>query len=328
MIRLFCTLTLIALLASCGGQKNAEASADTTIQPVMKASADSLYGFVADQVGFGPRTPGSPGHAACRAYIADNLRRFGADTVMIQEAPVKTYLNETFTAYNIMGRYNPGAKNRILLLAHYDTRPWASEDPDLDARNQPIDGANDGGSGVAVLLETARNLGINLPDSIGIDLLFVDVEDSGQSETWGNASETWCLGTQQWIKDMPYGNTDRPEFGILVDMVGGKDARFHREYYSQQNAKPYLDKVWAIADASGYASRFPNDIGGAALDDHVYVNQAGIPCIDIIENSHPTTDSFNPTWHTMADNLGAIDRKTMQIVAQVVLNTIYTYRFD
>lgn len=324
MIRLICAFTIIACLTACGGQKNEDTDTEATMKPVMVADGDSLYQYVADQVAFGPRTPGSEGHQACRGYITRKLTEFGADTILIQEAPVRTYLNENFTAYNIMGQFNPEAKHRILLLAHYDTRPWATEDPDERMRNKPIPGANDGGSGVAVLLETARNLGLNRPDSLGIDLLFVDVEDSGQSETWGAAEETWCLGTQQWVKDMPYDNTNRPEFGILVDMVGGKDARFHREFFSQQEAKPYLDKVWAIADASGYASRFPNDIGGAAVDDHVYINRAGIPCINIIENAHPTTDSFNPNWHTMGDDIGAIDSKTMRMVTQVILNTVYS----
>ena len=324
MIRLICTFTIIALLTSCGGQKTNGSDSDTTMQPVMTANADSLYRYVADQVGFGPRTPGSAGHEACRQYIAGKLGEFGADTILLHEAPVTTYLNDNFTAYNIMGQFNPGARKRLLLVAHYDTRPWATEDHDEGMRNKPIPGANDGGSGVAVLLETARNIEENRPDSLGIDLLFVDVEDSGQSETWGAAEETWCLGTQQWVKDMPYDDFNRPEFGILVDMVGGKDAKFHREFFSQQDAKPYLDKVWAIADASGYADRFPNDIGGAAMDDHVYINRAGIPCINIIENAHPSTDSFNPTWHTMGDNLGAIDRKTMKMVTQVILNTVYS----
>lgn len=317
-------LAVGTLLFSCGGKQKTETVAeDVQITPVMTASADSLYNFVEDQVNFGPRTPGSEGHAACVDYIVRSVRMFGADTVMIHEAPVTTYRGDTFTARNIFAQFNPGARRRVLLLAHYDTRPWATEDSDKEARMRPIDGANDGGSGVSVLLEVARNLGLHPLDSVGVDLLFTDVEDSGQSETWGAQEETWCLGTQEWVKDMPYDDTNRPEFGILLDMVGGKDAKFHREYFSQQHAKKYVDKVWAVADASGFGERFINDTGTSCLDDHVYINRAEIPCIDIIENSNPSTYSFNPTWHTLGDNLGAIDSRTMRIVAQVVLNTLY-----
>lgn len=325
MYRYFSAVLLGCLLFSCGGKQKADTSAgsDVQIEPVVTANADSLYNFVKDQVNLGPRNPGSPGHVACVDYIMKSVMKYGADTVMVQTAPVTTYVGETFTAQNILAQFNPEAKRRVLLLAHYDTRPWASEDNDKEARQRPIDGANDGGSGVAVLLEVARNLGKHPLDSIGIDLLFTDVEDSGQSETWGSQEETWCLGTQEWVKDMPYDETNLPEFGILLDMVGGKDAKFHREYFSQQNAKKYLDRVWSIADASGFGDRFPNDIGTSCLDDHVYINRAGIPCIDIIENSNPSTYSFNPTWHTLGDNLGAIDSRTMRIVTQVVLNTLY-----
>lgn len=231
-------LAVGTLLFSCGGKQKTETVAeDVQITPVMTASADSLYNFVEDQVNFGPRTPGSEGHAACVDYIVRSVRMFGADTVMIHEAPVTTYRGDTFTARNIFAQFNPGARRRVLLLAHYDTRPWATEDSDKEARMRPIDGANDGGSGVSVLLEVARNLGLHPLDSVGVDLLFTDVEDSGQSETWGAQEETWCLGTQEWVKDMPYDDTNRPEFGILLDMVGGKDAKFHREYFSQQHAK-------------------------------------------------------------------------------------------
>lgn len=304
--------------AQAGGDGSAEGS---VLMAPVEADADSLFGFVETQVGFGPRTPGSDSHAACRRYLIESLKRYGVDTVMVQAAPVTTWKGEKQIAWNILGRINPGATDRILLLAHYDTRPWADEDPREEYRDTPIDGANDGASGVAVLLETARCLQKNRPDSIGIDLLLVDMEDSGRSG--GGDEESWCLGTQKWVEAMPYVTTDRPMYGILLDMVGGKDAVFHREYLSQTYAKSIVDKVWALANASGHADRFPNSMGGSVIDDHLYVNQAGIPCVDIIESSNPHTGSFNPTWHTTSDNLASIDRETLRVVTQVVLNLLY-----
>lgn len=303
-----------------GGKDGTATEAGAVMAPV-KADADSLFGFVETQVGFGPRVPGSEGHEACRRYLTETLIGYGVDSVGIQAVGVETWEGKSVTAYNIMGRTNPGAKERILLLAHYDTRPWADEEPRPQDRDTPIDGANDGASGVAVLLEVARCLKEAPLDSIGVDLLFVDLEDSGRSGA--GDEDSWCLGTQQWVENLPYPPGGLPRYGILVDMVGGKDAIFHREYLSQTHAKHIVDKVWALAAASGFGERFPNQTGGSVIDDHLYVNRAGIPCIDIIESANPHTGSFNPTWHTTADNLAAIDRTTLRVVAQVVLNLLY-----
>lgn len=308
------------MLTGCSGSKGqtaATAAADST--PRFSASADSLYNFVRQQVELGPRVPGSKAHALCGDMIVSTLRRYGIDSVAQQYKPVTVYNGSRFTARNIMGCINPDATGRILLLAHYDTRPWADNEPDTALHDTPIDGANDGGSGVAVLLETARLLGRSLPDSVGVDLLFVDLEDSGESN---GAEDTWCLGTQQWVKAMPYTPANRPRFGILLDMVGGADARFHREYFSQQYAPGIIDRVWSAARTAGYADRFINSAGTAVVDDHIHINRAGIPCIDIIESVNPATASFNPTWHTTGDNLRAIDRNTLRAVAQTVLTVI------
>ena len=183
----------------------------------------------------------------------------------------------------------------------------------------PILGANDGGSGVGVLLEIARCLQERKP-MIGVDILFVDAEDYGNS---GDNEDTWCLGTQYWIKNLPYSPSRMPQYGILLDMVGGKDAKFHREYVSQYVAPSIVDKVWTAAVASGYGDVFVNELGGSIVDDHVYVNQGGIPCIDIIETLNPQTMSFNPTWHTLDDNMSNIDRQSLKAVGQTVLNVIY-----
>ena len=159
---------------------------------------------------------------------------------------------------------------------------------------------------MAVLLDVARALRANPVDSIGVDILLTDLEDSG---TDGDDT-SWCLGTQKWVENMPYTDGNLPVYGILLDMVGGRYAR------------AICDKVWAVAAASGLSARFPNERGGAVIDDHLYINRAGIPCIDIIENANPATGSFNPTWHTLGDNIGAIDPATLAAVSQVVLNTL------
>lgn len=319
-------------LAGCAGNKGSEAkapespAAPAATETAPAVSADSLYAFAAEQVALGPRIPGSEAAARCAALFERRLREFGADTVITQNAAVTFHDGSRATARNILGRFNPEAPKSILLLAHYDSRPWADQDPDPANHSRPIDGANDGASGAAVLLELARLLGTDRPDSLGVDLLFVDAEDSGVSGGYADdGSElSWCLGTQEWVKEMPYTAADRPRFAILLDMVGGRDARFHREYFSDRFARGVVDKVWAAAAKAGFADRFPNARGGSVVDDHIHINSAGIPCVDIIETVNPATGSFNPTWHTMADNLSNIDRETLRIVAQVAANVIYS----
>lgn len=313
------------MLGACSGGKGSAAAAETAVSDNLRTiavDADSLYRHVERQVELGPRTPGSAAHAGCVELIRNYLAECGVDTIIMQQAPVTTFTGERFTATNILGQINPAASGRVLLLAHYDTRPWADNEDDEEAHATPIDGANDGASGVAVLMETARLLARELPDSIGVDLLFVDMEDSGRNGGDEESESTWCLGTQEWVKEMPYTAGNRPQFGILLDMVGGADARFHREYFSQRHASPVVDKVWNIARRSGLGERFVNRQGGGVVDDHLFINRAGIPCIDIIESLNEQTGSFNPTWHTRADNLAGIDRTTLRDAAQVVVNVI------
>lgn len=314
---LFLTLALTA----CGSRKSADTDRDTdsaAAVPVAVADADSAMSYVAAQVAFGPRTPGSEAHRECRSWLAGKLTSLGVENVAVSEEAVTTTDGVGRTVYNIFGSINPGATRRVLLLAHYDTRPHADEDPDPANRSTPLDGANDGASGVAVLLDVARALRANPLDSIGVDILLTDLEDSG---TDGDDT-SWCLGTQKWVENMPYTDGNLPVYGILLDMVGGRDARFNREMISDSYAHAICDKVWAVAAASGLTARFPNERGGAVIDDHLYINRAGIPCIDIIESANPATGTFNPTWHTLGDNIGAIDPATLAAVGQVVLNTL------
>lgn len=175
---------------------------------------------------------------------------------------------------------------------------------------------------MGVLLELARQMSAKRPD-VGVDILFVDGEDSGRSDGWGASEETWCIGTQYWIKNMPYTQSTLPRYGILLDMVGGIDATFPREYVSDYYARAVNDKVWSMASASGYGKVFSNDQRGGLIDDHTFINRAGIPCIDIIECGHPETGTFSPVWHTVNDDMEHIGKSTLKAVGQTVANVIY-----
>lgn len=315
-------LSLSLLVVACSAkteEKPTVAPKKVAVESPVEFNADSAYNYVKAQVNFGPRVPGTQGHIRCAQYLVDELKRCGVDTVIEQKTTVTAFNGDKLPINNIMGQVNKDAMSRVLLLAHWDTRPWADAEEDKSKHNTPIPGANDGGSGVGVLLEIARCLQIKRP-TIGVDILFVDAEDYGTSF---GAENTWCLGTQYWVNNMPYKQGRVPQYGILLDMVGGIDAKFHREYLSQYLAPSVVDKVWGMASALEYGNVFANQIGGSIVDDHMYINQAGIPCIDIIESQNPQTGSFNPTWHTLDDNMSNIDRKSLKAVGQTVLNVIY-----
>lgn len=313
-------VTLLMSLASCGGAKGTAASTAPGAEApehVMVFDADSAYSYVKSQTDFGPRVPNTPAHSAAGDWLASELRRHGAD-VTEQRADLKAFDGTVLKARNIFGRFNPGKEDRLLLLAHWDSRPWGDKDPDPAKRTQPIDGANDGASGVGVILETARAIAARNP-GIGIDILFADAEDWGSEE----ADDSWALGTDYFVKNPPVEGY-RPSRAILLDMVGGKGAVFPREYFSQLNSPALADSFWAAAAAAGYADRFPNTVGGAVNDDHIKLIDAGIPAIDIIE-FHPQS-GFNPTWHTSADNISNIDRETLKAVGQTLLDYIYNQK--
>lgn len=317
----------VGLLGACTVRPAATAEPappDARFDAAPRASGDTLLALVKAQVDLGPRNPGSKGHEACHALLLRTLQRYGVDSVSLYDLPVKTFQGTPLIARNILASINPQVANRILYVAHWDTRPWADNDEDIPSRLQPVPGANDGASGVSVLLEVARLVATDTTFApLGIDLLFVDAEDCGESENWGASEETWCLGTQAWARKMPYTAHNKPRFGVLFDMVGGFDARFHREHTSHMMAPAVVDKVWAIAQASGMADRFPNTIGATIIDDHLFLNRAGIPTINIIENVNPETGSFNPTWHTLADDVASIDPRTLEEVAQIAVNVLY-----
>lgn len=277
-------------------------------------SGDSAYNYVQKQVDFGPRVPGTKAHAKCAQYLYSELKRF-ADNAMIQQGQATTFDNTKITIKNIIGEFNPQAARRVLLYAHWDTRPFADEDS--KDKNKPILGANDGGSGVGVLLEVARQLSIKKPDW-GVDIIFFDAED------WGSATveDSYCLGSQFWGKN-PHKKDYTADYGILLDMVGAPDATFLMEGISKQIAPQILDKVWTTANSLGYYGKFLYREHGGITDDHFYVYKyTKIPSIDIIHITPGGT--FGDFWHTHNDNMSVIDRSTLQAVGETLLKVIYS----
>ncbi|MBD5183040.1 MAG: M28 family peptidase [Bacteroidales bacterium] len=315
---------LLLATAGCGtktGQATgANSASDTPTKELGHFNADSAYNYVARQVNFGPRVPGTSSHLACGEFLIDELGKY-ADTVYVQKATVEAFNGDKLPLTNIIGVFNPLQSRRIILLAHWDTRPWA--DMAVEDRDVPIPGANDGASGVAVLLEIARNLALEAP-AVGVDIMFVDGEDYGNSGGFSDNKDTWCLGTQYWSDNMiPYTANNRPVYGILLDMVGGRNARFHREYFSENNAPNPTNKIWSEGRRLGFDDRFIDEIGGSIVDDHIFMAQAGIPTVNIVETMNEVTSNFPPTWHTHEDNMDNIDRNSLNAVGKTVLNVVY-----
>ena len=297
------------------------------LQPVGPAfNADSAYAFTKAQCDFGPRPMNSDAHEKCLKWIERKFKGYGCD-VTLQKADLKGWDGTNLHSTNITARYNPQATTRILICAHWDSRPWADNDPDSLNWHKPILAANDAASGVAVMLELARLLNASgQKPAIGVDFVCFDAEDYGVPQ-WSDTQDdgsSFALGAQYWAENVPHGYD--PRYGILLDMVGGQGAQFYREGMSMQYAPSIVRKVWRAARQAGYGSFFPNDEGGMITDDHLPVNQtAKIPCIDIIPY-YPACQqsSFGPTWHTIADNMDNIDKNVLKAVGQTMIQVIFS----
>jgi Zn-dependent M28 family amino/carboxypeptidase len=317
-----------ALLAVVACSNKNKQSADSEAAPdarrvvvVPTFNADSAYRYVKAQVDFGPRVPNTAAHRACGEYLAQQLAAFGA-TVTNQYADLPAYNGTLLKARNIIGSFNPETKRRIALFAHWDSRPWADNDKDTKKHNSPVPGANDGASGVGVLLEVARHLGAQLP-KLGVDIILVDAEDYGARQDYDGVhrEEFWALGAQYWARN-PHVKGYNARFGILLDMVGGKDAVFRYEGYSHEYASSINKKVWKAADKLGYGSTFVKKDGGYVTDDHTFINKyAGIPTIDIVP--YDEEGSFFEHWHTVKDDMDAISTATLHIVGSTLMQVIY-----
>jgi Zn-dependent M28 family amino/carboxypeptidase len=322
-------ISILFLLFGCGNdsEKEIEPIIETPIvvEPKIEKpdfNADSAYLFVQEQVDFGPRFPNNEAHGKCAKYLKHKLQSYGLNTIT-QIGKAKTFNNKEITIKNIIGSYNPEAEKRILLFAHWDSRPFA--DHDSKDLTKPILGANDGASGVGVLIEVARQLNIYKP-TIGVDIIFFDAEDYGEPRGIiedENSAKTWCLGSQYWANNMHIPNYNA-EYGILLDMVGSSNAYFTQEAFSMHYAPLVVQKIWNNAKKLGYGNYFVNrQTNFVGTDDHQYVNEiAKIPSVDIIHYEQ-SRNGFHPSWHTHNDNMDVIDKVTLSVVGEVLLYTIY-----
>lgn len=315
----------LTFLGACGNDpKPATQQQKTAPEPAkyqqisQNFNADSAYYFIEKQVSFGPRVCNSDAHTACGKYLVSEFKKY-ADVVTEQKAVVSNWDKKPLNIKNIIASFNPKASKRILICAHWDSRPYADNDPNPANHNTAIDAADDGASGVAVMLEMARIMSKNRP-TIGIDFICLDAEDLGKSDQGG---DTYCLGSQYWSKN-PHIPGYKADYGILLDMVGGKNAKFIWEGYSMKYAEPILRKVWDQAIQLGFSNYFYYYQGGFITDDHKYINElAKIPTIDIIHYSEQTDSRFPAHWHTVNDNLSNIDKNTLRAVGQTLLEVVY-----
>lgn len=328
IIRTICwgilSTTLLTGTTACGNRTSSRSQdADTiAMAPAPEFNADSAYAFTAAQCAFGPRVPNTEAHKLCGNYIAEKFRSYGA-LVTDQYADLTAFDGTVLKARNIIASYNPDAEARLLICGHWDSRPWADNDPDSANWHKPVLAANDAASDVAVMLEMARLIAQN-PLKIGIDFICFDAEDYGAPQ-WINSNEEndWCLGSQYWAEN-PHKFGYKARFGILMDMVGGQGSTFSKELFSKEYAAQVVDIVWNTATQIGYGNYFLNRDGGYITDDHLPVNRiAKIPCIDIIPYFSDGPSGFGPTWHTVNDDMEHIDKNVLKAVGQTVLQVIY-----
>ena len=307
-------------------------------------NADSAYAYIERQMAFGPRVPNSKAHNDCAVWFIQTLRAQGAK-VELQRGQMPDYRGNMQQIYNIIAHFTPShegrdgeglSRPRILLGAHYDTRPWCDEEEDYSDRFYNVPGANDGASGVGVLLEIGRQLGLRIADSTlrtPVDIVLFDCEDMGTPHfyTGQEREDTWCLGSQLWATNYAkqFSSLEgRPggvsySFGIILDMVGAPDASFPKEMYSTQYAANYQQQIWHAAEQLGYGAMFNNQQSYPITDDHYYVNYiAGIPCVDIIHYDIRNATGFPHWWHTRNDDLSNISKSTLQAVGEVVMSQI------
>lgn len=271
--------------------------------------ADTL---VQRQVAFGPRVPGTTAHAEALAWMTMFLEARADVTEQMPFTHV-TREGETLSLTNVWASFKPEMTARVLVVAHWDTRPVAERAADVADRDNPIPGANDGASGVAVALAIADALAERAP-GVGVDLLLTDGEDWGHDPvTLATFTPDMFLGARHFAEVR--GDTYRPLFGILLDLVGDQNPRFPQEGFSLQFAPEVVDRVWDLAQELGYGAVFPTAVGQPITDDHIPLNEAGVRTINIIDFDYPF-------WHTPEDTVDKVSSATLEIVGDVVLTTI------
>ena len=330
-------LWLILGLGACTNPSTPSAPITEAPEPIKIAipefNKDSAYQFVQQQVDFGPRVPETKQHKACADWIRAKFDQWGWAT-QFQEAVVNGFDANPLYIKNIIATINPEHDERILLCAHWDTRRMA--DQDIERKDEPILGADDGGSGVGILMEIARIVQQH-PIDLGIDIVLFDAEDQGDSGDAVNNRQTWCIGSQHWSRQ-PHEMNVLPRFGILLDMVGSMSPKFYKEGVSLNRAAPIVNMVWKEAIELGYNNLFVDEASTDVIDDHLFINDiAGIKTIDIINrdtiwdrNGNPIRDQqgrlagrFGHHWHTHHDNMTIINPHTLHAVGNVLLHVLY-----
>ena len=320
---------LLLLCVSCAKQQQS-----STPDVRCAFSADSAYTYIAQQLAFGARVPGTDAHEACGDWLVSELARHGAQ-VKSQYGTMTNYAGRPQAIRNIVALLEGNTTHAILLCAHWDCRPWSDEEELYENRFEPVMGANDGASGVGVILEMVRQLSIRKSKGKfvpSVQVVFFDCEDMGTPAhfTGSQRDHTWCLGSQLWAKEYKQSNVEcqmstvKCQYGVLLDMVGDPSATFPREYFSMQYAGSYVERLWREASKLGYGRYFVQQATYYPItDDHYYVNTiAGIPCLDIIDYKMNTETGFAPWWHTQHDDIQNINKQTLQAVGETVLTTI------
>ena len=282
--------------------------------------ADSALSFTARQLAFGFRHHEAANRERCADYLADAMSRW-CDTVVKQRFNTTLWTGQKVSGCNIIASLAPEKNNRVLLAAHWDSRRWADHDLDTNNWRSPLPGANDGASAVAMLMEMARVMSAMPPD-VGVDFIFFDLEDQGITEWAGRYEDnTWCKGSQYWAQN-PHRRFYSAQYGILFDMVGTSEPRFTKEEISMNFAPGLMNKMWRCAAHLGYGSVFVDELSAGVMDDHLYVNQIiHVPTIDVVQNSPQR--SFYEHWHTVKDDLDAVDKNSLKTVATVAMKVIY-----
>ena len=291
--------SLLATLSSC-------AAPPSKPTPKLQFDGERAQADVVRQVRFGPRVPGTESHDACVDFLESELKRY-ADKVEVQDC-TRTVRGRPLPFRNLVARFAPERRPRVLLCAHWDTRPTAEHDPDPTRRGDPIPGANDGASGVAVLLELARALKAS-PLKLGVDLVLFDGEDTGSFQL-GMAEV--LLGAQDFAQRA---DAKDYRYAVLLDMVGRKGVKIMREAHSMACCAPLMNEIWAIAGDLGHGRHFASEPGSQIIDDHIPLQRAGFKAVDLI-------DLADPYWHTTADSPDKTDAESLKAVGEVMLELL------
>ena len=292
-------MILAVLGSSCRSQQNVVPNFD----------GEKAMNYIYAQCEFGPRNPGSDGHRQCRDYLVAQLKKSAEFVTTHQFMYSFGSPSQATTGHNVIGRFQLKKKDRVLLCAHWDTRPWADEDPDPENRNKPVLGANDGASGVAVLLHLAELFAAQ-PPNVGVDIVFFDAEDAGSH----NQNRTWALGSAAFAREQVH--SYNPRYAILLDMIGDADLNIYQDAYSEQYGRPVLNKIWDKAAELGIAEFIPQ-VGYVVYDDHVPLLEAGIQSVDLIDFDYKY-------WHTLEDTPDKCSAESLEKVGRVVAAVVYS----